>query len=215
MAVRTAPATFEELVAQYDHFITVTIFKISKGAVRTDDVPDLKQAIYARMLETDYLSKYRPEKGSFSNYLFVLIRSVLVNQFSKNCRNPLNNAYGIVESGTDVGMYVKLDNRHVPHKMARGQFEDPVPRLVLEAHKDFEDAAWERRQEVNDLIDRMEQHATSLKDGEELATVLRMLYDGHAPGEIAKKLGRTTAKVAEYRRRLKKEMAAEFEELAG
>jgi RNA polymerase sigma factor (sigma-70 family) len=196
MAVRTAPASFEELVEQYDHFIDVAIFRISRGQVRSDDLPDLKQAVYARIWQFDYLVKYHPAKGSFSNYLFVLIRSVLANQFDKNTRNPLNMAIGVRETPGQVGPRA-----------------DVTRRLVLEAHRDFVDHAFERRQQAEELLAKLEARALPLPDGQTLAAVLRLLYDGYTQREISKRVGRSLAKVAELRRRLQTELAADIAEL--
>lgn len=192
MATYSAPATFDEFVKQYDHFITVSIYRVSRGSVRSDDLDDLKQAVYARVVEKNYLAGYAPEKGSFSTYLFWLIRSVVVNQFDKNTRNPLNMAVGTKGA---PGM--------VAEKAFRSESSISDGRLVLEAHADFQDAAFERRQLTQDIMARLTQCASELEDGEDLSTVLRLLYEGFEPREIARRLGRTTAVVAEYRETLR------------
>lgn len=184
---RVIPQSLEDLVRHYDHFITVSIYRISRGSVRSQDVSDLKQAVYTRIAETHYLDRYAPEKGSFSNFLYVLIRSVVVNQFDRNTRNPLNYAIGIQTTPT----------------------RDPAEprRLVLETHADLQDAAWERRQHVEDVMARLEAFAASVKDSAELSAVLRLIYEGYAPSEIAARTGQSATAVRTQRLRLKSFLA--------
>lgn len=193
MATYSAPATFDEFVKQYDHFITVTIYRVSRGSVRSAELEDLKQAVYTRAVEKDYLAGYSPEKGSFSTYLFWLIRSVVVNQFDKNTRNPLNMAIG-TRTSPEMGF-----------KLGKGWTRtdsDRTGRLVLEAHADFQDTTFERRQVTQDVLARLDQCVRELQDGEDLSAVLRLLYEGFEPREIARRIGRTSAVVKEYRKTL-------------
>ena len=136
--VTRSPRTIPELIDQYDRFITGCIFKISKGHVRPDDIEDLRQQILLRVHERKYLKKYNPSKGSFNTYLYWLIRSVVVNQFESNERNPLNTAIPVVESA-EIG-------------------EGTPGALVLEAYKDAVDDSFERIACARDLADRFEKH---------------------------------------------------------
>lgn len=194
MATYSAPATFDDFVKQYDHFITVTIYRVSRGAVRSSELEDLKQAVYTRVIEKDYLSGYSAERGSFSTYLFWLIRSVVVNQFDRNTRNPLNMA---------IGTSASPKGNHPGTVRATPADGDHTSRLVLEAHADFQDATFERRLVTQDVLARLDQCARELKDGEDLSTVLRLLYEGFEPREIALRIGRTSAVVREYRKTLR------------
>lgn len=188
---RTAPDSFETFVRDYDHFLEVIITRISRGSVRPDDLPDLKQAVYARIWETQYLDRYRPEKGSFSNYLYILVRSVLVNQFDKNTRNPLNFARGTTER--------------------LGSPTAGPQRLVLEAHADLQDAEWERRQQAADLMTRLAEYTATVRESAELSEVLRLFYEGHTPAEVATRLGQKPERLRECREWFRHVLQAKYE----
>lgn len=179
------PSTYDELVEHYDHYIAATIRKVSRGNVRTDDMPDLKQAVYARLIEQRCLDKYDPAKGAFSTYLYWVVRSVVVNQFDRNTRNPLNMAFGVQASPG--------------HR--RRDTEDG--RIVLDSLLAMQDAGWEGQQVTRDLLRRLRAFAATAKNGAELTRVLSLLYEGRTPGEVAGALGRTTTTVAGHRRKLR------------
>lgn len=214
MADRHVPASIDELVARWDRFITSTIYRVSGGHVRVDDLPDLKQSVYLRVIETDYLARCRAligeRGGSFSTYLFMLTRSVLVNIFAKNTRNPLNTAVGIVE--------------HAPGLDALG--EESTGALVLETLNDLVDDRFERQFEAAEWLDRFEQHLktvrkpfgplVTLPDGTQerrsLALVFRLYrrykVDGAGwPQEIANVLGTGTGPVFANMRKIRAEAA--------
>lgn len=189
--MNAAPRTIEELVEQYDEFISGSIYKVSRGRVRPEDKADLKQAVYARVLETDALAKYDPAKGAFSTYLYWILRSVVVNQFARNARNPLNHALTAREP--------------TQGSKPRGGGEDvqAAGGVVLEALQDFRDDAWERRQLDRDLTRRLEAYVARVQDGGELVKVLHLLYEGRTTAEVAACLGRTPAKVTLHRKLLR------------
>lgn len=147
MADRHVPADFDELISKWDRFITSTIYRVSSGHVRPDDLLDLKQSVYLRIVETDYLERCRKligeRGGSFSTYLFMLVRSVLVNIFDKNSRSPVNCAIGVVSNASE---YTLKENN--------GGFEA----LVLETYKDLQDNRFERQFEAMEWLDRFELH---------------------------------------------------------
>lgn len=180
------PKDFNELVELYDYFITVHIYKISKQSVREDDVADLKQMVYTRLWEQRCLDKYDPAKGAFSTYLFWVIRSVVVNQFDMNSRNPLNQA-----KGTRVSRYRATEG---------DKWESS--RVPLDVLPQFQDRDFEQREMVADVVARLEVTAATTKQGAELLDVMRLLYDGHTPNEVARRTGRSQTKVTGYRKRL-------------
>lgn len=186
MATYHPPASFEDLVRDYDHFIEVSISRISCGRVRQDDVEDLKQAVYTRMWETGYLGRYDGRKGSVSNYLYVLIRSVMSNVFDKNTRNPLNMAFGVMERPD-----VDVRNRPTDRK-----------RLVLDAHPAGQDRLQEERLQLKDVVNRLREYAAAQSNGARLCQVLEMLYQGHQIKDIAAAVGKSGTTVMFDRKRL-------------
>lgn len=198
MPVRS-PRTIAELIAQYDRFITGCIFKVSKGHVRPDDIDDLRQQILLRVHERNYLQKYNPSKGSFNTYLYWLIRSVVVNQFESNERNPLNTAIPVVE------------------RAERGDDYTPGA-LVLEAYADAVDDSFERIACARDIADRFEAHLMTLrpwgaaialpngtKERRSLALVFRLLRQSLEPKEIADTLRCSPGSVFGYLKRIRLE----------
>lgn len=202
MAQRS-PRTVDELVAQYDRFITGCIFKVSRGHVRPDDVEDLRQQILLRVHERKYLKNYDPKKGSFNSYLYWLIRSVVVNQFEANVRNPLNTAMGVIESSDNVE-------------------ETQEGYLVLEAYRDAVDDGFERQAMARDLADRFESHlatvsrpwgpAITLPDGtrtrRSLALVFKLLRQTLEVRDVAKALDVSPQSVFGYLKRIRVEAAS-------
>lgn len=202
MSVATSkrpPRTIPELIDQYDRFITGCIFRISKGHVRPDDVEDLRQQILLRVHERKYLKHYDPSKGAFNTYLYWLVRSVVVNQFEANERNPLNLALPVIESApTD-------------------EVERPGA-LVLESWRDAVDDSFERIALAKDLADRFEVHLgrlrpwgeaitlpSGVKERRSLALVFRLLRQSLEVKEIAGALRCSSGSVFGYLKRIRLE----------
>lgn len=198
-----SPRTIAELIEQYDRFITGCIFKISKGHVRPDDIDDLRQQILLRVHERQYLKKYNPSKGAFNTYLYWLIRSVVVNQFESNQRNPLNTAIPVIES---LGVGTHLDGEEVQGA------------LVLEAYRDAVDDSFERIACAKDLADRFERHLTTLRpwgaaiplpggltERRSLALVFRLLRQSLEVKDIATALQCSPGSVFGYLKRIRLE----------
>lgn len=191
MATYTAPASFEQLVQDYDHFIEVTIYRMSRGRTRPDDMPDLKQAVYLRLLETGYLERYHPDKGSVSNYLFYLIRSVLANVCDKNSRNPLNLAYGLDTGPTRYGESRRFQSGHT----------EPA-RLKLEVHPAGQDHVAAPQIEFAAELARLREVAGAQKNGARLCRVLELMLEGHSMKAIATEIGKSGTTLMVDRRRL-------------
>lgn len=200
--VRPVPATFDEFFDQYDEYIESSIRKISRGYVRADDIEDLKQQIYFRIVEKDYLTLARTRilergEGSWTTYLFALIRSVLANRFDKNTRNPLNMAIGVVETAPEGEMVTSA--------------------LVLETHIDMVVEGFEASMETKDFLDKFESYVSEVSepwgppiqfpDGsshrKSLRLVFRLLRQDWQPPEIAKALHVTNGSVFGYIKKLK------------
>jgi DNA-directed RNA polymerase specialized sigma24 family protein len=200
--VREVPASFDAFYNEYDEYVESAIRKISRGYVRPDDVEDLKQQIYFRIVEKDYLTlaaKRIQERGegSFTTYLFALIRSVLSNRFDKNTRNPLNMAIGVIETAPE------------------GREETAA--LVLETYQDMVEEGFEDQMVISDYLDAFENFIGQMSepwgppiqfpDGsshrKSLQLVYRLLRQDWLPPEIAKVLHVTNGSVFGYVKKLK------------
>jgi len=56
----------------------------SRGIWDEDKLNDIIQSFYLKVKAEDLLAKYNPEKGVYSNYVFVILSSVISNYFKKN-----------------------------------------------------------------------------------------------------------------------------------
>jgi DNA-directed RNA polymerase specialized sigma24 family protein len=206
--VRAVPESFDDFYRQYDEYIESAIRKISRGYVRPDDLEDLRQQIYFRIVESDYLNRSRRliqerGEGSFTTYLFALIRSVLSNRFDKNTRNPLNMAIGVIESAPEDGLETAA--------------------LVLETYSEFVEEDFGRAFENKDYLDRFENYVSSVsepwgppiqfEDGsshrKSLLLVFQLMRKNWEPPEIAKALHVTPGSVFGYIKKIKG-LAAQF-----
>lgn len=201
-SVKPVPATFDEFYRDYDEYIESCIRKISRGYVRPDDIEDLKQQIYHRIIEKDYLNLSRTRieergEGSFTTYLFALVRSVLANRYDKNTRNPLNMAIGVIETAPE------------------GREETAA--LVLETYSDLVEEGFEESTVRRDFLDKFESFIGAqsepwgppiqFPDGsshrKSLQLVFRLLRQDWQPPEIAKALHVTNGSVFGYIKKIK------------
>jgi len=165
-------------------------------------VEDLKQQIYTRIVEKDYLTLSATRigergEGSFTTYLFALIRSVLANRFDKNTRNPLNMAIGVIETAPEGS--------------------EETSALVLETFTDMLDADFEESMVRKDYLDKFDRFIAEQSDPwgptiqfpdgsshrKSLQLVFRLLRQDWQPPEIAKVLHVTNGSVFGYIKKLK------------
>lgn len=190
------PCSIDELLREYDYYITGCIVRLCRGHVSTSDVKDLKQQVAARLLEYNYLASYDPSKGKFTTYLYWLIRSIVVKAYERRQRERRT-----------VGI-------------ARTQEEAQQDDLVLETYRDMVDDATERRAMAYDWAEKFEHYLWAQKRvvtlGERrfkggLAVVFRMLRQEWTTAEIARALGVTSSNVSGIVRRIRQE-ALTFEQ---
>lgn len=194
MRQRAVPATFDEFVTHYQKYILWVINKVSRGRVHEQDVPDLLQAIYLRVWEKGVLDRVRNRpNGELTTYLYFVCKSVCINQFAKNSRNPLNTACPIranIRKREDHGSSYGVD--------VEG------PSMV----ESLSDTQFEQRVLTDVMLDQFERFVETTKRGARLSKTLRMLYEGHSGPEImrAHKLSRSNVSAA------RKELRAHFDE---
>lgn len=180
-AASRVPASVEELAATHRNFIVFLIYRISRGKVRSDDIPDLLQMIYLRIWEKKYLDRCREllaeRGGSFNTYLFHLVRSVCCNQFRQNSKNPVSTAYRA------------LDPRDRPKERALSKRYDGVDLERYGARFGQVDLDFERRIAQRDQLEHFAQFVASTEEGAALTATLQSLYDGLAAREIARERG--------------------------
>jgi len=102
---------------EFEHLrpvIIAAILRFSKGRVRSDDLEDLEQEVWLRLLRATQSSKaaYDPARGALTTYIYLITRSVLFNVFEKNRRDPSNLALRLEVTPTGAPMAVAAT--HVP-----------------------------------------------------------------------------------------------------
>ena len=175
---QSVPASFDEYLRLYSRFVLWAIRSISRGRARPDDIPDLVQLVHLRVFEKDYLTRCRTliaerVAGQFSTYLYWLIRSVLVNEFRANVRNPLNRAYRLA-------LFDLREPGERERKVARTVYVDAIPALQSR----FKDLDFEERLLRDDTLDRFAQFIETTQRGAQLARTLQLMYEGHTTVEM-------------------------------
>lgn len=78
---RVVPDTLEDLVSGYDRFILWAIQRFTPRVLVEEDIQDLRQMVYLRIVEKDFLGRcrlyYATHDGRFVTSLSALVRNVL------------------------------------------------------------------------------------------------------------------------------------------
>lgn len=187
------PRTIEAVLEQYDKCITGMIHKISRGKLSDEDVKDIKQEIALRAIEKRYFERYDPAKASIETYLFCLIRTVVINNYERQQRDPLYHVIGSVGSGD------------------RSAATQRSEEAVMELFSDLKDDSFERAQIARDLNDRLAARLERLRaagGGErraDLGRAFRLMREERQTQEIAADMGVTRSCVSKYFRLIRLE----------
>lgn len=166
MATYVPPVSFEALVHEYDYYIEATLQRFARGRIRPDDMPDLKQAVYLRLLEHQVLDRYDPSKGAFQTLLFFVVQSVAVNTFYRDQRRPLARSVGLTPPGT----------------LATGRLDpDTLP--------EQQDWAAVRRMEARDTVRRLTRVARASKHSAQLIQLIGQFAQDRSVKEMTAVLG--------------------------
>jgi hypothetical protein len=122
--VEQVPDSIESCYDQCDHLITRNIAKVSHGRCSYEDCLDIRQLVYVRMIEKDFLTRSRElyearGGGCFERSLYHLVKTVTVNFFEHNTCRPLYHAteledVQLVEVLYDVAAIAQASNeRHL------------------------------------------------------------------------------------------------------
>jgi DNA-directed RNA polymerase specialized sigma24 family protein len=87
-------STFDRVYQQYRPVVTAAILRYSRGWVRSEDLLDLEQEVWARVWRAlqSPTAAYDPQRGAWTTYLYLITHSVCCNAFAKNRRDPSNQA---------------------------------------------------------------------------------------------------------------------------
>jgi RNA polymerase sigma factor (sigma-70 family) len=87
-----------ELYNKYDGFIRGLCVKIGAKPYELDDVSN---DVYARIIVKDYLAKYDESKSSFADYLYQVVRTVVLNAIRMDGHRTWGNHYEVNEETSD------------------------------------------------------------------------------------------------------------------
>lgn len=167
---RFVPATFEQLVEHYDHYITQIVRRVSHGALLPEDAEELKQEVYVRLLRINALGAYRPERAAFTTYLFRVVQSIVSNYFTSRHRNPLQAARG-------------LRQRTSPRPLGREYVDEQLICRDLRAVERLEHA---------EVVERCRAYAEASADSAALLATLSACENGnHTPWQVGRASGQT------------------------
>lgn len=170
------PATVEDLIGRYERYIEGCIRKIGRGRVAQQDMEDYKQEILLRVLEKDCIQKYDASKATFPTYLFTFVRTIVINRYERQRRDPL-----VQSVGSDALMMT---------------FEPLVDRS-FEARQ----IAYDLADRLEERLEEMQQGPRTAQ----LPRTFRLMRADHRTGEIAKEIGVTPSCVSDYIKRIKVE----------
>ena len=168
--VSEIPATLDEFDRRYSRLVTYSIRRVSRGRVKPQDLDDLRQLVYIRIWQKNYLDRCRvliaERHGTvaFTTLIFWLVRSVCVNQFAKNLRNPLNHA-------------LRLADPRDARTSRRTEW-------AVDIEPDRCDVTFEDRLLDFDTLERLHRFVTKTTRGARLAATLQLLYEGYSLPEI-------------------------------
>lgn len=93
---RVVPDTLEDLVSGYDRFILWAIQRFTPRVLVEEDIQDLRQMVYLRIVEKDFLGRcrlyYDTHDGRFVTSLSALVRNVLYSFWKRRRTDVLAEA---------------------------------------------------------------------------------------------------------------------------
>jgi len=96
MCAANVPTTVQELVERYDRLILWGIHRTAGVRLTEDEVQDIRQQVYVRIIERDFLGRcrvyYATHEGKFSTSLTTFVRNVTLNIRDAEQRDPLRLA---------------------------------------------------------------------------------------------------------------------------
>lgn len=171
------PNTMEELVERYDRLITWVIRRTNRGTLDEDTVQDLRQKVYLRIMQVDYLGRcrhyYTTHTGKFTNSLAKLVRNVVYGRYEKAKTDPLARAGSLSEQ-----------DRPAP----RGRLPPSAKALPVESHE----RAIEARDVLTALGRRLDSPRSSIRTPQLLDAALT---HGLHSGTLAAVLGANASTV--------------------
>lgn len=84
--------TLEEFVRKYDKDMERILCKSFRKYINLDELPEVKNDVYAHLLEKNFFTTYDPSKAQFSTYLYTYLFKFLKSKKVKNDKDPTTYA---------------------------------------------------------------------------------------------------------------------------
>jgi|PlaIllAssembly_1097288.scaffolds.fasta_scaffold03235_5 DNA-directed RNA polymerase specialized sigma24 family protein len=130
------PSSVEELVADYDRFVFWSLRKFAGRFLDEDELLDLRQMVYVRVIERDFLSRcrayYEVHEGRFITSLSALVRNVLYSYWKRRRSDPLRNARSIEDYRTQPSLF-RFEGR-----IEAADVIDKLGRRLFSLHRDVQ-----------------------------------------------------------------------------
>jgi len=84
--------TLEEFVKKYDKDLERILCKSFRKYINIEDLPEVKNDVYAHLLEKKFFDTYDPSKAKFSTYLYTYLFKFLKSKKVKNDKDPTTYA---------------------------------------------------------------------------------------------------------------------------
>lgn len=181
--------SYVELVKQWDKKIE----KIIRSYGLVEDVDDLKQEIYLRILENDGLANYDPARGAFSTYMYAVIVMKVRNARTKRRRElglmPFTmEAKDFMDGEDDSNGRRQRDRIEVSSLVARGEL-NPQRRTEIKI----------QIEKVLDVLRFQPVRSLFYRDGEcitrDLRTLMIKILEGMSREDIVKYFDYSTGSV--------------------
>jgi hypothetical protein len=84
--------TLDEFVRKYDKDLERILCKSFRKYINIEDLPEVKNDVYAHLLEKKFFQTYDPSKAKFSTYLYTYLFKFLKSKKVKNDKDPTTYA---------------------------------------------------------------------------------------------------------------------------
>lgn len=84
--------TLGEFVKKYDKDLERILCKSFRKYINIEELPEIKNDVYAHLLEKRFFDTYDPSKAQFSTYLYTYLFKFLKSKKVKNDKDPTTNA---------------------------------------------------------------------------------------------------------------------------
>lgn len=134
--------TLGEFVQKYDKDLERILCKSFRKYINIEDLPEVKNDVYAHLLEKKFFDTYDPTKAQFSTYLYTYLFKFLKSKKVKNDKDPTTYAMcidaPIYEDSDATLMDIKNFTPDVPLAsdiLSNAQIDGKIREIVKDKHR--------------------------------------------------------------------------------